>query len=150
MDEIADFVKIETNVKNGMVVITFTTLENSVTTLRILKFMNQLELLFADLKDPRIKSFSMIFNCKTITLIPQEHIMDIIKFLKQYKQLFKEKTKCTAVIVNNLIKTPFEMLMNKFYEPIKPLFICSSIDECNKYILMDESSSEYEKFKFKK
>ena len=77
MDEIEDFVNIDTNVENGMVIITFTTLQNSITTLRILKFMKQLELLFNDLKDPRIKKFSMVFNCNTITLIPKEHIMDI-------------------------------------------------------------------------
>ena len=56
-----------------------------------------------------------------------------------YRELFREKTKCTTVMVNSIIKVAFEMIMNQFYEPIKPMFICSSIEECEKYIFMDES-----------
>ena len=149
MDEIEDFVNIDTKVEHGIVIITFTTLENSITTLRILKFMKKLELLFNDLKDPRIKKFAMVFNCKTITLIPKEHILDIIKLLQKYRELFREKTKCTTVMVNSIIKVAFEMIMNQFYEPIKPMFICSSLEECEKYIFMDESSNDYINRRFK-
>lgn len=150
MDDIEEFIKIDTQIEKGMVIITFTTLDSTITTLRILKFLKKLKLLFEDLKDDRIKKFSMIFNVNTITIIPKEHIIDVINIMKQYRPLLEEKTKCSCIVVNSIIKVAFEMLLNKFYEPIKPIFICKDIEECMKYTLMDESEEEYNKLRFTK
>ena len=150
MDEIEEFININTKIENGMVIITFTTLDSTITTLRILKFLKKLKMLFEDLKDERIKQFSMIFNVNTITIIPKEHIIDVINLMKQYRKLFEEKTKCSCIIVNSIIKVAFEMLLNKFYEPIKPIFICKDMEECMKYTFMNENDDEYKKFRFVK
>ena len=150
MDEIEEFININTKIENGMVIITFTTLDSTITTLRILKFLKKLKMLFEDLKDERINQFSMIFNVNTITIIPKEHIIDIINLMKQYRKLFEKKTKCSCIIVNSIIKVQFEMLLNQFYEPIKPIFICKDMEECMKYTFMNENDDEYKKFRFVK
>ena len=150
MDEIEEFIKIDTKIEHGIVIITFTTLDNTITTLRILKFLKKIKLLFEDLKDDRIKKFSMIFNVNTVTIIPKEHIIDVINIMKEYRGLIETKTKCSCIIINSIIKVAFEMLLNKFYEPIKPIFICKDMNECMKYTLMDESEDEYSKVSFVK
>ena len=42
MDEIEEFIKIDTKIENGMVIIIFTTLESTITPLRIIKFLKKL------------------------------------------------------------------------------------------------------------
>ncbi len=148
MDEIEEFIDIDTKIEGGIVVITFTTLDSIITPLRIIKFLKKLKLLFDDLKDDRIKQFSMIFNVNTITIIPKEYIIDVINIMKEYRGLIETKTKCSCIIINSIIKVAFEMLLNKFYEPVKPIFICKNMEECMKYTLMNESEEEYNKLRF--
>ena len=70
-----------------------------------------------------LKQFSMIFNVNTITIIPKEHIIDIINIMREYRSLIETKTKCSCIIVNSIIKVAFEMLLNKFYEPMPILHV---------------------------
>ena len=150
MDEIEEFIKIDTKIESGMVIIIFTTLESTITPLRIIKFLKKLKMLFDDLNDDRIRKFSMIFNVNTITMIPKEYIIDIINIMREYRSLIETKTKCSCIIINSIIKVAFEMLLNKFYEPVKPIFICKDIEECMKYTLMNENEDEYNKLRFVK
>ena len=148
MDTIGDFIEIKTAVENGLILIDIKILDAEITKLRALKMTDQMKKLFSDLHDDRIKSFVMTFDISNLKIVQKEYIEDVIELFKSSKPLFRQKLKCSCVIMNNIIAIPMKLILSKFYEPIKPLFICGDAEECRKYIFMDEGSSEFLESKF--
>ena len=148
MDNIGDFIEINTSVERGLVLINIRLLDAEITKLRALKMTDQMKKLFVDLNDNRIKSFVMTFDISNLQIVQKEYIEDVIELFKSSKPLFRNKLKCSCVIMNSIIAIPMKMILSKFYEPIKPLFICADHDECKKYIFMDENTSEFKDSRF--
>lgn len=148
MDNIGNFIEIKTSVENGLVLINISLLDAEITKLRALKMYDQMKKLFNDLHDDRIKTFSMTFDISNLQIVQKEYIEDVIQLFKSSKPLFKKKLKCSCIIMNSIIAIPMKVILSQFYEPIKPLFICTDVDECRKYIFMDETSDDFEKSRF--
>lgn len=144
MDNIENFIEIKTSVEKKLVLIDLKLLDADITKLRALKMADQMKKLFSDLHDDRIKTFVMSFDLSNLQIVQKEYIEDVIKLFKESRPLFDAKLKCSCIIMNSIIAIPMKLILSKFYEPIKPLFICSDEDECRKYIFMDESTKEFE------
>jgi hypothetical protein len=148
MENIGNFIDINTSIENGLVLIKLKLLNAEITKLRALKMTDQVRKLLQELRDPRIKTFVMIFDISNLKIVQKEYIDDVIELFKSSKPMFHEKLKCSCIIMNNIIAVPMKMILSKFYEPIKPLFICGDEDECRKYIFMDEDNDEFLNSKF--
>ena len=148
MDSIEDFVKIDVSVEQGVLLATFTTLDSDITSLRALKLIGQIKDLFEELKDDRVKSFAMLFDIRTIKIVPTEYINTVIELFKENKPLFLSKLRCSFIVMNSIIITPMKLLLNQFYEPTKPLFLCKTVEECKPYLSMNEDNEEYKNNRF--
>ena len=140
MDNIGNFIEIKTSVEKGLVLINIRLLDAEITKLRALKMADQMRKLFNDLHDDRIKTFVMSFDISNLQIVQKEYIEDVIELFKASRPLFDKKLKCSCIIMNSIIAIPMKLILSKFYEPIKPLFICSNDEECRKYIFMDEDT----------
>lgn len=143
MDNIGNFIEIKTSVEKGLVLINIRLLDAEITKLRALKMADQMRKLFNDLHDDRIKTFVMSFDISNLQIVQKEYIEDVIELFKASRPLFDKKLKCSCIIMNSIIAIPMKIILSKFYEPIKPLFICSNDEECRKYIFMDEDTKEF-------
>lgn len=148
MDSIGDFIDIKTSIQKGMVLINIKLLDAEITKLRALKMADHIRKLFVELNDERIKTFVMIFDISNLQIVQKEYVDDVISLFKSSKELFNRKLKCSCIIMNSIIAIPMKMILSRFYEPIRPLFICQDNVECEKFIFMDETSTEFVKATF--
>ena len=148
MENIGDFIEIKTSVEKSLILINIRLMNAEITKLRALKMTDQMKKLFNDLNDDRIKTFVMTFDISNLQIIQKEYIQDVIQLFKSSKPLFRNKLKCSCIIMNSIIAIPMKIILSQFYEPIKPLFICADIDECRKYIFMDENTCEFNDCRF--
>ena len=133
MNSIEDACKIETKIVDSLVIINMTLKDVEITDLRMMKFIQHFKLLMDDLSDDRIKSFAFVFDIYVIKILPTQYIKEITETLQKHKPVLLEKLRYSCVISNPIIIAPFKLILKQFYEPIKPLFLCSSVEQTKRY-----------------
>ena len=128
--EVGNLVKIEPKIVNGTLLIYFHTQNMEITDLRLFKFLDDAKKLFSDLSTEQIKEFYFIFNIDELNIPANFNLFkDFANFFKQYEDLLMNKLVFTVIQCKNNIFKLFFSLFKKYYVPVKPLYLCSNVEE---------------------
>ena len=148
MNSIEDACKIETKIVDSLVIINMKLKDIEITDLRMMKFINYFKLLMDDLNDDRIQSFAFVFDICVIKILPTQYIKQITETLQKHKSILLKKLKYSCVVSNPIIIAPFKLILKQFYVPMRPLFLCTSIEETKQYENLTDTELNNNKKKY--
>lgn len=121
--------------KNNKNIINFKMNNVNVTELKVLKFIQDLNKLFDDVKQKNMNNICFIFHIDYIStntnLCYLKEIADV--FVKN-KSFFMKNLLFTIIKSNNTIYKLFINCFKMYYKPIKPLYFCTSTEQINDFI----------------
>lgn len=141
--DIEDFVKVDAKAENGQLNIYFTALAEA-TDLRIMKFLSQCEKLFNDLKHPKIKRFYFIFDLDSFTIPSNFNMLkECTEFFEKHSDLLNEKLEFSVFKCKNNVFKLFFGLFKKYYEPVKSLYLCKTLEDVNICLYDEEGRKQF-------
>ena len=128
--KVDNLVQIKPKIVNNTLLIYFHTQNMEITDLRLFKFLDDVKKLFSDLSTEKIKEFYFIFNIDELNIPANFNLFkDFADFFTQYQDLLMNKLVFTVIQCRNNIFKLFFSLFKKYYVPVKPLYLCSNIEE---------------------
>ena len=139
---IEPFIDFEAKISNKKLIYCFTANGNQITDLRVAVFIQKLKEIFESLENEQIKQVFFVFNIDQL-VIPSNFIFlnEIGNAFRSKANLLKNKLLFTIVINKSNIFHLFFTLFKKYYEPVKPLYLCKDLDEME-VCLHDEKKRE--------
>ena len=139
-----NLVKIIPKIENNKLLIYFHAENIDVTDLRLVKFLDDCSKLFSDLYNDQIKEFYFIFNIDDLKIPTNFSLFkDFADFFISHEDLLMEKLKFTIVQCKNNIFKLFFSLFKKYYVPVKPLYLCSNVEETHECVSNEESRHKF-------
>ena len=137
-------------IEKGTLICSFISNGKELTELRGLLFIKEMTAIMEKISTIKINKVVFLFDVDKIVL-PYNY-----KLLKSYAQVFKDhksvienKLGFTIIKSESNIFRMFIKLFKKFYTPIKPLYLCSTIEESLECIHNEEKLKELLKFDIK-
>lgn len=141
---IDSLVNIEPKIVNGKLLIYFHTQNIEVTDLRLFKFLDDTKKLFSDLSNQQIKEFYFIFKIDELKIPTNFNLFkDFAVFFNKYEDLLMDKLKFSVIQCKNNIFKLFFSLFKKYYIPVKPLYLCSNVDDTQCCIFDEEKRNSF-------
>ena len=139
---IESFVDFECIVEEKKLLYKFTANGGSITELRMIHLINQMNEIFKSLGNEKITKVYFIFDIQKIVLPTN------LTLLKEFSDMFTsnrenltKKLQFSIVVNNNNVFRIFFSLFKQYYNPVKSLYLCSN-DEEMKTCLHDESKRD--------
>lgn len=133
--QIQCFFDINVKIVNDIHVYSLISNGNELTELRMLLFLDKKKKIINSFREKKIKKVILLFDIDKIP-IPGNFSLFTKYFTQDYAQIFKDNREilseklCFTIIKcgNNLFHSFFN-IFKRFYVPIKPLYLCKSIEE---------------------
>ena len=137
--EIQDLLKLETKVINNRVVFKFTYTELPITQLRTLKTIEVMEGVLKSLSKKEVNKACFVFIVNSLDFnVNIKLFQEFGSIFRSYTDIITEKLDFTIIQTNNGIFKVFFSLLKRFYEPIRPLYICENDEIVNNCLKSDE------------
>lgn len=136
--------KIETKIENKKLCFFFNSQKVDVTELRITKFIHDMKQVVNTMYSKQIKKVCFIFDLNQLH-IPSNliQIKEFSDMLKSYEALLTEKLQFTIIINKNNLFYIFFNLFKKYYNPVKPLYLCKTEEEAIICLQDENKRSEF-------
>lgn len=144
MIDVEDIANIKADIKHGKLIVTITAEYLPITELRILKFLKKAEQTLQELQSSNISSFTFLFNIDNL-IIPSNFTLlkEFADLFRKFETLIMDKLDISVFQCKHNIFTMFFSIFKSYYAPIKPLYLCKTIDEVNDCIHNIENRSKY-------
>lgn len=145
MDNIETFVTITPKIEHKKLIVYIVANNNEITELRIFKVIEELKSLFQQIKqNDKVNEFYLVFDI-TQFKIPTNFRMftSVSDLLLESKSLIVDKLKFSVIQSENNIFKMFFSLFKKYYEPIKPLYLCRTENDTKECIHSVDSRSNF-------
>tara|TARA_A100001015_G_C14492684_1_gene519861 strand:- start:55 stop:522 length:468 start_codon:yes stop_codon:yes gene_type:complete len=135
-------------VENNIVICSYVSNGNQLTELRMLFFLEEFKKIIKSLYDKKIKRFIFIYDIDKLTipinfeLFTKYFTKDFVQIFKDNIILLKEKLLFTIIKSESTLFHSFFKIFKKFYIPIKPLYICKSMEEGLKSIHCEKTRNK--------
>ena len=122
-------------VENNIVICSYVSNGNELTELRMLFFLDEYKKMINSLYNKKIKRFVLIYDVDKLPipinfeLFTKYFTKDFAQIFKDNIELIKEKLSFTIIKSKSSIFHTFFKIFKNFYIPIKPLYICKSMEE---------------------
>ena len=141
--DIDDLLILETKIVQKRVIFKFTYTEISITELRTLKTVDLMESVLKSLRKKEVTNVCFVFVINSLELTTNIKLFEqFASIFRSYTDVIKQKLDFTIVQTNNGVFKLFFSLFKRYYEPIKPLYMCDSNESVEKCLT---SSSERNK-----
>ena len=122
-------------IENNIVICSYVSNGNELTELRMLFFLDEYKKMINSLYNKKIKRFVLIYDVDKLPipinfeLFTKYFTKDFAQIFKDNIELIKEKLSFTIIKSKSSIFHTFFKIFKNFYIPIKPLYICKSMEE---------------------
>ena len=122
-------------IENNIVICSYVSNGNELTELRMLFFLDEYKKMINSLYNKKIKRFVLIYDVDKLPipinfeLFTKYFTKDFAQIFKDNIELIKEKLSFTIIKSKSSIFHTFFRIFKNFYIPIKPLYICKSMEE---------------------
>lgn len=141
---IDELVEINANIQNGELIIYFKVKHTEITNLRILQTIETVKNVLNELRNEKISSFYFVFDiCSMIIPSNFSLLKEVTDIFESYESLIHEKLVFSIIQSNTNIFKLFFNLFKTYYVPIKPLYLCKSIDEVNECLFEEAKRAKY-------
>ena len=136
--------EIETKIENKILCFFFKSQKVSVTELRITKFIHDMKQVIETIYSNQIKNVCFIFDLNQLNL-PSNFIQikDFSDMLRYHEKILTEKLMFTIIQNKNNVFRIFFNLFKKYYNPVKPLYLCKNDEETNVCLNDDNKRSTF-------
>lgn len=136
--------EIETKIENKMLCFSFKSQKVSVTELRITKFIHDMKQVIETIYSKQINNVCFIFDLNQLNL-PSNFIQikDFSDMLRYHEKILTEKLMFTIIQNKNNVFRIFFNLFKKYYNPVKPLYLCKNDEETNVCLNDDNKRSTF-------
>lgn len=136
--------EIETKIENKILCFFFKSQKVSVTELRLTKFIHDVKQVIETIYSNQIKNVCFIFDLNQLNL-PSNFIQikDFSDMLKSHEKILTEKLMFTIIQNKNNVFRIFFNLFKKYYNPVKPLYLCKNDEETNVCLNDDNKRSTF-------
>ena len=135
-------------VENNIVICSYVSNGNELTELRMLFFLDEYKKMINSLYNKKIKRFVLIYDVDKLPipinfeLFTKYFTKDFAQIFKDNIELIKEKLSFTIIKSKSSIFHTFFKIFKNFYIPIKPLYICKSMEEGLKTIHCEKTRNK--------
>jgi len=147
--QIQCFFDINTKIINDIHVYSFISNGNELTELRMLLFLDKKRKILNRFCEKKIKKVVLLYDIDKLpvsgnfSLFTKYFTQDYVQIFKDNRELLSEKLFFTVIKSENKIFHTFFKIFKKFYIPIKPLYLCESIDEAFECIDKEEKRKQF-------
>ena len=135
-------------IENNIVICSYVSNGNELTELRMLFFLDEYKKMINSLYNKKIKRFVLIYDVDKLPipinfeLFTKYFTKDFAQIFKDNIELIKEKLSFTIIKSKSSIFHTFFKIFKNFYIPIKPLYICKSMEEGLKTIHCEKTRNK--------
>ena len=145
MNSIETFVTITPKIEHKKLIVYIVANNNEITELRIFKVIEELKSLFQQIKqNAKVNEFYLVFDITQFKIPTNFRIFSSVSdFLLESKSLIIDKLNFSVIQSENNIFKMFFSLFQKYYEPIKPLYLCRTTNDTSDCIHKPESRDNF-------
>ena len=146
--QIQCFFDINVKIVNDIHVYSFISNGNELTELRMLLFLDKKRKILNRFCEKKIKKVVLLYDIDKLpvsgnfSLFTRYFTQDYVQIFKDNRELLSEKLFFTVIKSENTIFHTFFKIFKKFYIPIKPLYLCESIEEAFECIDNEEKRKQ--------
>lgn len=142
--DIETLFEIDTKIAHNKLVYSFTYKNREMTKLRIMKMVKDVEDVLKTFHLDNVKNICFVFVINDVTIPSNfDFLEDLSRLFQKYKDVIKQKLNFTIVYSQNSIFNILFTAFQKYYHPIKPMYVCNSEDDVD---ICLKSKIEREKF----
>lgn len=128
--DIESFIEFKPYIERNKLIFLFTSNEIEITELRMLNFMKKIENAIKNIHHESIQKVYFIFDIEQLKIPTNfSFVKDFAKMMKSHESILSQKLEFTIVQTSNNIFRLFFNIFQKYYIPLKPLYLCKTNQE---------------------
>ena len=130
MEKIEEVFEIREEYQYNKLIVFINATGRKLTELRKLSFITKLDSYLCDLSKKDIHFFYFVFNLNKASIPTNfSFIRDFSKLLSKHQELIQYKLDFSVILYKSNLFYTFFSLFKKYYEPIKPLYLCQKYED---------------------
>ena len=128
--DIEDFLIFDAKIEKKKLIFSFTANGNEITELRMLHFINKMEKTVIELNKDEIKKVYFLFDIQELCVPTNYSVLkNFAEMMKNHEEVLTQKLEFTIIYTKNNVFRLFFNFFRKYYDPVKPLYLCKTDEE---------------------
>lgn len=128
--DIESFIDFKPYIERNKLIFLFTSNGIEITELRMLCFMKKMENAIKDIYNETIQKVYFVFDIEQLKIPTNfSFVKDFAKMMNSHESILSQKLEFTIVQTPNNIFRLFFNVFQKYYVPLKPLYLCKTSEE---------------------
>lgn len=144
MEQIEDVFTINEEYQYNKLIVFINSTGKKLTELRKLSFITKFDNYLSDLSNKDIPLFYFVFNLNKAKIPTNfSFIRDLTKLLLKHSEVIYKKLEFSVILYKSNLFYTFFNLFKRYYEPIKPLYLCQRYEDISLCIHNEKERSRF-------
>lgn len=136
--------KTEVRIENRKIIYMLTAQGNDITELRMIQFINDIDTMLKTFYHKDVTNIHLVFVVKNVKLPSNFTLLDeFAQVFIKHRAIILEKLHFTVLQNENNLFRIFFTIFKKYYNPLKPLYLCKTDEEVQECLHNQEKRHEF-------